>query len=126
MNTSHESKSDDTVPESHPSLCELTVHVRVFFSRDYNDNNVISLQPAVYPYLHHLIYQQSPHHLLLKLLVCHCVCNLSANVIPCGVVMLCIAIANLKWCLDIVELCAFTCRCSCSSAACGRVCCKIF
>ena len=57
-------------------------------------NNVILLQPAVYPYLHRLIYQQSPHHLLL---VCHCVCNLSANVIPCGVIMLCIAIANLKF-----------------------------
>ena len=60
-------------------------------------NNVILLQPAVYPYLHRLIYQQSPHHLLLKLLVCYCVCNLSANVIPCSVVMLCIAIANLKF-----------------------------
>ena len=69
--TAQESKSSDTVSESSPSLCELTIHgiVRIL-SKDNIHNNVILLQPAVYLYLHRLICQQSPHHQLLVWLLC--------------------------------------------------------
>ena len=74
------------------------MHNRVYFRGYYSYISVILLQPVEYLYLHRLIHQQSPHH---QLLVCYCVCNLSANVTLCSVVMLCI----IKWCLDSLIVC---------------------